>query len=100
MYFILQPDIIQLSVFYSTNVLYITNCRGVNCRGPGGQLSGGQLLYLALGFATIDPSVTTCRGSIVGGLIVGGQLSGGGGGGQSSRYLLLSGFSIVLRILI
>ena len=25
----------------------------------GGQFSGGQLSYLALGFATIDPSVTS-----------------------------------------
>ena len=47
-------------------------------------MSGGQLSYLALGFATIDPSVITwgvnCRGgggSIVGGLIVGGSIVGG-----------------------
>ena len=40
------------------------NCRGVNCRGVN--CRGGQLSYLALGFATIDPSVITwgvnCRG--------------------------------------
>ena len=49
----------------------------------GGQLSGGRLSYLALGFATIDPSVITwgvnCRGVIVGELIV------GGGGGVNCR---------------
>ena len=48
------------------------NCREVNCRGGG----GGQLSYLALGFATIDPSVIK-RGSIIGGSIIGGSITRG-----------------------
>ena len=47
--------------------------------GGGGGGGGGQLSYLALGFATIDPSVITWGvtidpGSIVGGSIVGGLI--------------------------
>ena len=59
----------------------------------GGQLSGGggggQLSYLALGFATIDPSVITW-GSIVGGSIVGGSIVAvpfGNAGGWSGQKL-------------
>ena len=51
-----------------------TGCRGSIVGGliVGG--GGGQLSYLALGFATIDPSVITWGGSIVGGSIVGGSI--------------------------